>query len=409
MDLKKTVLAVLLVVVLSIVALLVSGVVVLVDEEQEAEVETRFSITEMGRAGQYGYVIYDFAGEGNLTLISYRKETSREITIIDDDEGMEMDRLEEFAEMFKPLEKYGYTIKISDRRKIGDGIYVVPTGAMPTYVLDDIISNATDGVVIYIGSKNFVLRGGLSERNWYDELTPWQKDRILVYESTSLGKYLEDGDFTGVDDILENKWSFERKAVYPLSGQGRKTSKIEMTEGDYIRVLYDLKDRKGITDSVKLKEETNILNPNPESIYPWGDSTLTFYLNKSNGTAFLSVFKDGNEVKSEMLKRVTNGSVFVKRLQFKEPGEYILHVRDNSGVIASGILHLKDLGITYVGKTGFNYFFRVTVDGAPLDDAEVTAGLKDSEMRKKFYVDGGDLVMGANLQKGENIFVIDIE
>jgi uncharacterized DUF497 family protein len=409
MDLKKTLLIIFLVVVLSIAVLLVSGVVVIVEEEKGAEEETRFNIIEMGRAGQYGYVIYDFAGEGNITLISYRKEALREITIIDDDEGIEMGRLEEFAEMFKSLEKYGYDIKISDRRKIGDGIYVVPTGAMPTYVLDDILNNVTDGVVIYVGSKNYLLRGGLTERNWYDELTPEQKDRILVYESTSLGEYMEEEEFTIADDIIENKWSFERKKTYNILGDGRRTSTIEMTDGNYIRVLYDLKERKGITDSVKLKEETNILNPAPGSVYPWEDSTLTFYLNKSNGTAFLSVSKDGNEVKSEMLRRVTNGSVFVKRLQFKEPGDYILRVRDNTGTIASGILHLKNLEIVYAGKTGFNYFFRVMVDGAPLDDAEVTAGLKDSEMRKTFYVDGGDLVMGAKLEKGENIFVIDIE
>ncbi len=409
MDWKKIVAIIFLVIVLSVAVLLGSGLVVIVEEEEQGPAETSFAITEIGRAGEYGYVIYDYVGEGNVTLISYRKEAAREITIIDDAEGLEMDRLEEFAEMFRPLEKYGYTIKISDRRKIGDGIYVVPTGAMPTYVLDDLLANATDGVVIYIGSKDYILRGGLSERKWYDELTPGQRDRILIYESTSLGEYLDEGQFTLEEDIIENKWSFEGMGVYPVSGEGRKTSKTEMINGNYLRVIYDLKDRKGITDSVKLEKETNILAPNPESIYPWEDSTLTFYLNKSNGTAFLSVFKDGNEVKSEMLTRVTNGSVFVKRLQFKEPGEYILYVRDNTGAIASGILRLKDLEIDYVGKTGFNYYFKVSVDGVPLDDAEVIAGLEGSDVRKKFYIDGGDLVMGANLQKGENVFVIDIE
>jgi len=409
MDWKKTAAIIVFVIVLSIAALLASGLVVIVDEEQEGPAESRFGINEIGRAGRYGYVIYDYAGAGNVTLISYRKETSKEITIIDDSEGLEMNRLGEFAELFRPLEKYGYTIKISDRRKIGDGIYVVPTGAMPTYVIDDILTNATDGVVIYVGSKNYVLREGLAERNWYDELTQEQKDRILVYESTSLGKYMEEGRFTIEEDILENKWSFEGMTAYPLSGEGRKTSTIEMTSGNYLRVIYDLGDRKGVTDSVRLGREINILGPDPESIYPWEDSVLTFYLNKSNGTAFLSVFKDGNEVKSEMLTRVTNGSVFVKRLQFKEPGEYLLYVRDNTGAIASGVLHVRDLEIAYTGKTGFNYYFRVTVDGVPLDDAEVTAGLKGSEVRKKFYVDEGDLVMGANLKKGENTFVIDIE
>ena len=411
MNLKKVILivfAVLLVVVIigaGAVLLLGSGIV---EFEEEVEKPTKFGVVEMGRAGNYGYVVYDYVGEGNVTLISYRKESSKDITIIKDDEGIDMDDFEDFVEFLKPLEQYGYTIKISDRRVLGEGVYVVPTGAMPTYVLEDLKTDSTDGVVIYIGKTDLVLRSGMTEENWYDELTPEQKDRILVHDMT-LREYMDSGDFNVVNEILENQWSFENMAVYDIRGEGTKTNTVPMENGKYIRIIHDLGDRKGLTDSIALPAETNVLVPEPESKYPWEDSTLKFYLNESEGYAYFSASRNAEEVESTKLSRVVNGSVFIEFLDYKEPGDYILEVTDNTGRLASGILHVKDIEITLSEVIGYNYFFDVTVDGVPLKSGTAEVSLNDGEKSKTTYIDDGMVVVGAKLEKGENIFNFEYE
>ena len=382
------------------VVLLGSGIVEL---EEETEKPTKFGVVEMGRAGNYGYVVYDYSGEGSVTLISYRKESSKEITIIRDDEGLDMEDFDEFVELFRPLEQYGYTIKTSDRRVLGEGVYVVPTGAMPTYVLDDLKTDSTEGVVIYIGKTDLVLRSGMTEEEWYDGLTPEQKDRILVHDMT-LSEYMEAGDFNTVNEILENRWSFENMEVYNISGDGVKTSTVPMKNGRFVRIIHDMGSRKGLTDSIALPAEKNLLIPEPESKYPWEESTLRFYLNESDGYAYFSASLNSEEKESTRLSRVVNGSVFLEFLDYSEPGDYILEVTDNTGRLASGVLHVTEIQITLDEVIGYNYFFEVTVDGKPLKEGSVKVSLNGGEESNTEYIDDGVLVVGANPPKGENVF-----
>lgn len=410
MDLKKIALMVFIIVVVFIlggVLFFFVGGALLGGEEIE-EVPLHFRVEEMGRAGNYGYVVYDFAGQGNVSLITFRKESPKTITVIKDDEGIEMDEFDEFVELLGPLEKYDYKIEVSDRRVLESGINIVPTGAMPTYVLDDLQNNLTDGVVVYLGKTDLTLRVGLSERQWYTELTDEQKDRILVYEKT-LDEYMEEGDFRIVDDIIENRWSMVGKTTYSIEGDGRKTSTIEMEDGLFVRVVYDLGAKKGLTDSIALPPVSNVLEPEPQSKYPWEDSELRFHLETTEGQAYLSVYKDGSELKSKRLGSVAAGNVYREILDYEEAGEYILMVEDNSGTIASGVLHVKELRIDYIDSIGYTYFFSVTVDGVPLNSAEVEASINNSTEKKKFYVTNGELSIGAKLQRGENIFNVDIE
>lgn len=377
-------------------------------EQGNGTAESKFSIVEMSNAGDYGYIVYDYAGAGNLTLISYRKDATKDITVIRDDEGIEMEKFEEFVQLLKPLEKYGYTIQVSNKRVLGKGIYIVPTGAMPTYILDDITTNATSGVVIYLGKKNFVLHGGMQERDWYTQLTPTQRDRVLLYDKT-LREYMEAGNYTIVKDILENRWASNEKAVYSITGEGRKTAKIKMEDGRYVRAIYDLSTRKGITDSVALAPISNILVPDPQNKYPSQDSELLIRLNETDGIAYFTVLKDGREVKSEKLRSAGNGSVFREILEFDEPGDYILRVVDNSGSIASGVLHVNEIKIENAGRSGYNNYFYVTVDGVPLKSAEIEANMENSTIKKKFFVSNGDLTIPAQLKSGKNVFVMNID
>ncbi|MEM2949125.1 MAG: hypothetical protein QXT05_01870 [Candidatus Bilamarchaeaceae archaeon] len=380
------------------------------ENKGESAPEAKFSIIEIGRAGNYGYVVYDINGTGELKIVSYERRGFKDIIVINDSEGVEISRLPELVDRVKPIEKYGYTVEISNRRMLGKGIYIVATGGIPNYVLDDIKNNVTEGIVIYIGQKDLVLRSGrLVNENWYDSLDEAQKKRLLIYNKTTLGAYLEEENNTMITDVLENKWSYENAVTYNISGSGRGTRTILLNSSRFIRVIYDVGRYKGVVDSVELRAPRIVLHPIPESVFPWQTAELTYSLGRTNGTAYFIVAQNGVDVSSEMLKRVSEESVFIKRLNYRQPGDYILIVKDNDGVVASGILHVRELKIEYVGKSLNRYHFNVTVDNVPLKSAEVYASLNNSTEKKKFYISNGELAIGALLQKGENIFNIEIE
>jgi len=379
------------------------------DQADEAAQEASFNIIEIGRAGDQGYVAYDLSGKGSLTIVSYRIRGFRDITIIKDDDGIESDRLTELAEKIQPLQKFGYNIKISDRKLLGKGIYIVATGAMPNYVLDDLQNNVTDAVVIYIGRKDLVLRSGaLSDENWYYSLLPEQQDRLLVYDGT-LGSYLDSGDETMARYIMENRWSYEESVTYNISKTGKATKTVPMNNSEYIRIIYEIENIKGITDSVELESSDIILKPNPADIYPWETSNLEYRLNPTNGTAYFTVRKNGMELTAERLKTVLkNDTVFFKPLSFSEGGMYILEVKDNSGSIGSGILYVKQIEISYTGNVWNRHIFNVTVDGEPME-GEAIASINNSTEKRKYHVSNGELSIGALLEKGDNVFNIEIE
>jgi hypothetical protein len=151
-----------------------------------------------------------------------------------------------------------------------------------------------------------------------------------------------------------------------------------------------------------------VLTPNPASIFPWQTSTLEFSLGPTNGTAFLSVSKDGNEVLHDTLRRVTDENVFLENLQFSDPGDYVLNVTDNSGTIASGILHVEDLEVSLQQHIGTTYVFSLTVDGAPLTDTQAQVWLNNASTKGTFYVSGGSMTVNAQLNPGANVFNINL-
>ncbi|HID73210.1 TPA: hypothetical protein EYP38_04675, partial [Candidatus Micrarchaeota archaeon] len=129
--------------------------------------------------------------------------------------------------------------------------------------------------------------------------------------------------------MLEASWLRNSKTNRVFEDDGIKTVTTSMDSSEYLRLIYDYPGGKGILDSAQLVREGGVLYPDPVSIYPWEKSTLSFELNKTNGTAYLSVYKDGEGLKKEDLRRVTDDNYFLKRLQFEDPGEYIVMVTDN--------------------------------------------------------------------------------
>ncbi len=394
-----------------ILLLVLAGIVVLLLSETVVEEvpssPTSFSVLETGAASEYAYGVYNFRGEGNLTVLSYAREPKKTVTIINDSQAIQATKLPELVDRMRVLEDYGLTLRISDEPRVGEGVYVVPTGAIPSYVLFNLQQNSSNGTIIFIGGKDLLLSSGIKRLNWYDSLTAEQKARVVVYNGT-LDEFLDSGNVSLEREVLLLSWMAQNSTNYSISGDGLKTATVPFNRSGYMRIVYEFGGLRGVFDSPKLVSVNQSLTPSPASIFPWEKSSLQFTLNKTNGTAFFSVRKNGKMIEHEQLRRVTDENVFIKRFEYSEPGEYILIVDDNDGVIATGLLHVKDTEIRLIDKRGYTCVFSVMVDGKPLDNSEAYVSLGNSSKRNKYFISDGTMVVAAKLDKGENVFHVEL-
>ncbi len=110
----------------------------------------------------------------------------------------------------------------------------------------------------------------------------------------------------------------------------------------------------------------------------------------------------------EELRRVTDDNYFLKRLEFEEPGEYVITITDNDGTLASGFLHVYDLQVNLEEEAGVTYVFDVTVDGKPLKSAEAVVWLNNSTEKRDFFIYEGVLTVNAKLESGLNTFNVQV-
>lgn len=394
-----------------IVLLLVLGGIISVillsgQPTQSINSQSSFIALDSGTAGDYGYTIYNYRGNGNLTVLSYDSQPKLNITIINDSQAIQSSKLPELISQLKTLEKYGYEITVSNEPKIGNGITVIPSGALPSYALFILQQPSYNGTIVYIGAKDLILSTGIKEVKWYDMLSSDQKNHVIVYDGT-LDELLEQ-PLSFSEEILYNKWMLRSNDSSTLSGSGVKSSVIHMDSNGYVRLIYDFDNFHGIYDSPYLEKSPHLLIPSPQSIYPWERSSLQFDLNKTEGAAVLTVKRNGDIIQSEELRTVTDQNVFIKKFEYETPGEYFIIVDDDSGNLASGLLHIKDLQVSLLQKRGVSYLFSVTVDGKPLTNTETTVWIGNSSVTKKYYITNGEIAVNANLNQGENIFNFDI-
>jgi hypothetical protein len=397
---------------LIVLLIVLAGILIfiLVAPEPEGFKETSpstFSVLETGAAGGFGYTVFNYRGTGNITLIGYEAQPKINVVIINDSQAIEATRLAELVSQFKELENYGYNVSVTQEPKIGDGIYMVPTGAIPSYVLFSIQGNKSTGTVIYTGSPELLLSAGTKQSQWYKALTPEQRKRVVLYNQT-LDDLLDDHNISLPHDVLYGTWMTGNSTRLALSGNGIRSMSLALNGSDYMRMIYEFPGLRGTYDSVRLKKAQQELVPEPALVYPWERSELMFPLNRTNGTAYFTVKKDGKVVRREQLRRVTDENVFPEKLSFEAPGEYVITAEDGSGVIASGLLHVKELNISLAERRGFTYIFSVMVDGVPMEATEAYVWLGNSSDRGKFYISQGQLVVNAQLAQGTNTFNIGI-
>lgn len=406
------VMGVLAVLIVILLGALITVLLAQVPQTQQENAQPLFQVLDTGMAGNAGYAIFNYRGTGNITVVSYDSEPSKDIYIINDSQAIEATRLPDLIDKLKALQKYGYTVSMSNGTAMSNGIYVLPSGAMPSYVLFSLYQNTSNATLIYIGDTDLLLSSGMKQYDWYHTLAPSQRKQILVY-NTTLDDLMQEGNDTIVKDILLFSTTKQANFTFGVSGSGLHTASIDLSNATRLRLIADFEGLYGVYDSPPLQPlpppaNRTVLQPAPASVFPWEKSTLQFSLKRTNGTAFLSINKDGKEVRHDMLRRVTDENVFLQKLQFSEPGDYVLQVTDNSGAIASGILHVSDLKVSLQQHMGTTYIFALTVDGAPLTDAQALVWLGNSSTRGKFYVSDGLMTVNAQLDRGTNVFNIDL-
>ncbi|MBI2080098.1 hypothetical protein HYT84_05000 [Candidatus Micrarchaeota archaeon] len=276
---------------------------------------------------------------------------------------------------------------------------------MPSDVLERIQKpEYSNLVVIYIGKKELTYKGSVKNEDWYSKLSPDFKNRLIVMEGT-VDELLDKKNFTINDYILKNEWMLRAEKTIDLSHL-KNISMITfgLNNGSNIRLLYknQLVDYPAIKkDKAKIDAATNL--------FPWEKSRVYFTIFQTNGTAHLVVEKDGTQIKDEKLVRVTSESIFLKFLEFSDPGDYLVKIKDNDEVQATAIIHIKDLTVNLVEvRDGIYHVFNFAIDGEPIKQANVTVMLKGSENQKQFFITNGDITVPAKLAKGTNAFVFRI-
>jgi len=376
-------------------------------EENKIQAEpSAFEIKEIGKAGDDLYVVYSSSGNGKITELLLAKNASKTIYVLEQN-GIENERFHELAEKIKDLEKYGFKVQIvGPAASVMEGIYVVPTGAMPAYIIDT-IRYAENLTTIYIGETDLIIRATTKQEDWYSQLSEDAKNRLII-EKTTVDKMSNEQMNEFVRKLLENSWFVNMKKEVNVSANGKTGTVI--TDGTcclYSRIIYEFGEVTGIRDFELTEDNTEKITMHG-NVFPWESATIEFSLNKTNGTAFIIAEKDGAQVKIEKLERISEESYFRKNLQFKSPGDYIIKITDNEKTVATGIVHVKNLDIKLKDVRDVFYDFSVSIDGIPLKEGAVLASLKNSTSAPiEYIVKDGDLTIKAKLQKNQGTFVFE--
>ncbi len=366
------------------------------------------SFQTFGRVGDVGYVIYDVHGSGKITLLALREKPMKRILILKDS-GVGMEHFEDFAVALHELDKLGYNTKIINPfSDVKESIVVVPTGAMPKVFLDRLES--IDSPVIYIGAKDLVISGGIKREHWYTALPDNLKSKITVIESTANDLFANKKAMENLLATLrENSWAAANRKDLNISDfAGSYTETITMANASYIRFIFQTDYKTELIDSGILNATSTISINATGEFFPWEKLYLTFDVKKSNGTIYVEIEKNGNNVIKDKWQRVSEGNVFIKSYQLNESGTYIIKIIDNSGVIGGTSTHVKDLQITHLGASGYDHKFSVKIDGRPLKQGVVKVSLNNSTKAYEFYILDGMLTIPAKLEKGDNVFHFSI-
>jgi hypothetical protein len=400
---KKVALIIVLVFILVLAATL--AMAVLGFQEEEAE-KGYLEILSGGRAGEYGYYLYNANGSGNATLFGLDQEPRDRVYILSET-GIGMESFNEFVDEMDTLQEYGMTVEVigrGDVRNTREGILIVPTGAIPDYILNTIGSTGTFNTLVYIGKTDLKMASSLRKDYWYLQLDDATKEKIIVKEHT-LDEFMDGpGLVEGFkEELLENSWAVVSRETHTFEDyDGDSSLFVPLEETGYLRFLYHAGPNKGVESSGLLPKEPVRLETDGH-VYPWERAAVSFTLSNTSGKAFYTVEKNGVILLSEDLGRIGVEKAFYYTYEFEEPGDYIVKVYDSSGMLGSTYIHVKNIKIIREGTYDIRTVFRITVDGEPLKSGDLYISVNNEEAKKYPIIDG-HATIAEKLQGGKNVF-----
>ncbi|MEW5996896.1 MAG: hypothetical protein AB1657_04865 [Candidatus Micrarchaeota archaeon] len=363
-----------------------------------------------GRAGVDAYYLFLANGSGSARLVALGEKPKTSVAVLSE-EGIDdetTNRFGEFVERMSGLEQYGMSVQVvsaADLRAIRESVIIIPSGAMPRYVLDDLGAlHSRDNRIVYIGKTDFVLSRELRQDYWLAQLDNESREKLVVREM-KLGDFL---DARGepeelAEEILKNEWAESAESDFAFSSfSGRKTLFVPLGHGGYYRFIYEAGGQKGIIDSQRMPMEPIEVTVTP-SIYPWEKAELFFTVNQSAGKVLYTLEREGDQIAAEELGYVGSEKVFYYTFEFEEPGDYIFWVYDSSGMLGSAHMHVKRIDVSIVDVRDVRVIFNVTVDGVPVKSGRAAVSM-DGDEEREFSIADGQMAVPARLRAGENNF-----
>ncbi len=400
---RKILIPIVLVVLLVLAGTLIYTALQLPEEEGEYGY---LDVISRGRAGEYGYYLYNFNGSGEASLLALNEKPKGRIVVLSET-GIGMESFNEFLTSLEELEEYGMSIEVvgrSDAKNVRDAIFIVPTGAIPDYILDTLGSTGTFNTLIYIGKTDLKMSSSLRKDYWYTQLDEENKGKILLQEYT-LDEFMDNEELVAEfkEELLNNSWAVVGSETRTLEeGGGDGSIFVPLEEKGYLRLIYSVGTRRGMDDSSFLALEPVEIETDGD-VYPWERAAVSFTLGNTTGKAFYTVEKDGAVLLSEDLGRVGLEKAFYYTYEFEESGDYIVKVYDSSGMLGSTYLHVKEIEITREGTWDIRTVFGINVDGEPLKTGEVFISVNGEEEARYPIIDG-TVAIPVRLQGGQNVF-----
>ncbi|MBN2478103.1 hypothetical protein JXB01_02315 [Candidatus Micrarchaeota archaeon] len=407
MNFRKIVLVLIVIAIIGVVGIAVMN---LQNEETAVKAEPEsisagkpvpFLIKKADTAGDYFYIAYQGYKEGEFKVLLLENQPYTKVQLFKGLGGIGAEYLDFFSEDLRTVEKYGIELEeIIDASQVSDNtLVVVPLGAMPNSLIEK-IQNTTGSEYIYLGKTDLMIKEGVQEKNWYEELNESTKKKIVVLEGT-LDEYYQDGRENEIMDmVLFNEWMLVSENQVPYSDSLR-TEIIPLENAGYARILAPTANgTKAVDMQLNKTEETTEF----EDIFTWETVSKYFDLSKTEGVPVLKIEKNGEVIGEEKIPKLGTENVFYKQFKFSKPGIYVIKIEDYNGTKNSGIIKVKNFSVVFAGSTDYKFRFNVSIDEEPVKELRMLVFLNNSTNQQNFSVSNGELVVPAKLQEGKNTF-----
>ncbi len=337
---------------------------------------------EFGITASHGYAFIE--GKGNFTLVSLKEKPKNNVYILNKD-YFDTDFYPKFLKHIKDYNEISFVSTY-----INNSIIIIPSGAMPKYILNDFENITKYNYIIYIGKSNLVWDNELKKENWYNG-----SERILLINKSIT--QLNDEDYKKINDyILYNNFS-----IYSVNKKSLDNNSYIFVEmnGNWLRLIFN-----------NTPYDSNFLNNSCEveeySMFPGEEKGIVFNLKNSSGDVLYYIYKNNNLTKKGYVGLVKDSKAVYVPFKPDSIGDYVISLKDNKGTICSSWVHVKDLKVFLHKKYGSYYEFFVYMDGKPLKEGKAIVNIGNET--KEVRIINGKFGVNAYLKEGENIFVIDI-